>query len=428
MAKTPNMKPAGKSSKKDQSLLSIALNARVPFVGIHTEDVMYLPNLFKGLLGYLPIKLSVANLTEDKIDNEVYYLSETSTPKAYGNLVTLHQLFEKKGATLILVNPPKPHPTIFDIGLVAPSKDMIFDLLNALTGSDEASNAIMNQTGSMGLKQVTTAAGLTMARDKSITVDGMAKTRKAIFNNPKGVVQMSLDQTFYIPNKHVAAFAAKEKAFFLGATDKRMRPRGILMDGPPGTGKTESVKWLARQWGVSAFRLDMASVQDKYVGESQRYLSNALQQIEAEAPCILLIDEVEKVMSKKTNDSSGTKSDMLSQVLWWLQEHDKRVLTIMTTNDKSAIPPEMVRPGRIDKHLDIDGLNFEEATDFLTQMLPTFDVTFETADEESDFIDAVVTKVFQPLNEGELAVHAAITARAIEALKVYFATTEPQEG
>lgn len=417
------------SQTKEQgmSLLKMALEARIPLVGIHTEDVMYLADLFEGVLGYKPKKLLLNKDVKEQISNDVFYLTETSSEKLYGMLVTYHQMLEKAGASLILVNMKKSHPTIFDVGLVAPPKPVIEELLFKATGNKDAAHAIMNQTGSMGIKQVTTAAGLTMARDKSITVDGMARTRKQMFQSPKGVVQLSLDQQFYIPNPNVEAFAKKEKMFFLEAEDRRLRPRGILMDGPPGTGKTESVKWLARQWGVSAFRLDIASVQDKYVGESQRFLANALQQIEAEAPCILLVDEVEKVMSSKTNDSSGTKRDMLSQLLWWLQEHSHRVLTVMTTNDKSAIPPEMIRPGRIDKHVFIGGLKMEEAAEFLGKMLATFEVSFETGDEEAEFIDAVVAKAFEDVDTEEASAavaHATITNRAIEALKNYFNPSE----
>lgn len=409
--------------EQGMSLFKIAVEARVPIIGIHTEDVMYLPDLFTDVLGVKPHKLDVTKINADNIEDKVYYLSETSTPKINGSLVTAHQIFEAKGASLILVNPAKPHATIFDVGLVTPTKGKIKSILKEVTGSEESAVGIMNQIGSMGIKQVNTAAALTMARDKSLTVEGMAQTRKTMFQNPKGVVQLSLQQDFYIPTKAIESFAKKEKEFFLEATDRRMRPRGILLDGMPGTGKTEAVKWLARQWGVSAFRLDIATVQDKYVGESQRFLANALKQIEAETPCILLVDEVEKVMRRDNRDSSGTKADMLSQLLWWLQEHDHRILTMMTTNDKEAIPKELIRPGRIDKQIFVQGLTHDESVEFLGQMLGTFSIQFETGDEESDFIDAVVTKAFTPLNGNEQpdrVAHAHLSGLAIEAMKNYF--------
>lgn len=65
------------------------------------------------------------------------------------------------------------------------------------------------------------------------------------------------------------------------------------------------------------------------------------------APCVVLIDEVEKVF--QSGEDGGVTSRILSQLLWWLAEHRTRVLTVMTTNDYAAIPPELYRPGRLDK-------------------------------------------------------------------------------
>jgi SpoVK/Ycf46/Vps4 family AAA+-type ATPase len=165
---------------------------------------------------------------------------------------------------------------------------------------------------------------------------------------------------------------AKEKQFFLHSRDERLVPRGLLFDGPPGTGKTMAAKYLAYELAVPLYRLDVSGVKGKYVGESESSFSEALRRIESSAPCVVLLDEVEKLFAG--NDTSGVTQGILASLLWWLQEHGSRVLTVMTTNKVSTVPAELYRPGRIDEVYKFSLLESTEAQKLAKFILKTYDV------------------------------------------------------
>jgi ATP-dependent 26S proteasome regulatory subunit len=94
------------------------------------------------------------------------------------------------------------------------------------------------------------------------------------------------------------------------------------------------------------------------VGSSERNLATILTAVEQEPACVLLIDEIEKLFGE--SDDSGVTYRLLAQLLWFLQEHKNRIFTVMTTNDKSKLPPELYREGRIDKVLTLGTLGLVE--------------------------------------------------------------------
>ncbi len=112
----------------------------------------------------------------------------------------------------------------------------------------------------------------------------------------------------YVPNQELKEFCDEEKEFFLTEQDFRLRPRGLMFDGASGTGKTQGAKYIANQWGVPLFRLS-AGFMNKWVGDTENNFDSALKAAEAAAPCILLIDEIEKFFAGQksgNSDSSGT--------------------------------------------------------------------------------------------------------------------------
>lgn len=140
-----------------------------------------------------------------------------------------------------------------------------------------------------------------------------------------------------------------------------------LLDDFTVTHNTAASKFVAREWGMPLYRLDIGALKDKYVGNSEMYLRNALQQLDVVEPAVVLIDEVEKAFT--TQLDSGVTSNLLGSLLWWLQEHSTRIFTIMTTNNKDTIPKELYREGRIDDIMVFKGLeNLKDATDFANQV------------------------------------------------------------
>lgn len=131
-------------------------------------------------------------------------------------------------------------------------------------------------------------------------------------------------------------------------------PRGILLVGVPGCGKSLSAKAIAAFWNLPLYRLDFATVQGKYVGQSEQQLKEALQTAEHLSPCVLWIDEIEKGLGASESDSSGVTTRMAGQFLFWLQECKKLVFVVATANDVSKLPPELLRRGRFDELFFVD--------------------------------------------------------------------------
>jgi len=139
-------------------------------------------------------------------------------------------------------------------------------------------------------------------------------------------------------------------------------PRGILLVGVPGCGKSMSAKSIALNWKLPLYRLDFATVQGSYVGQSEQQLKDALLTAEHVSPCILWIDEIEKGLSGATSGSrdGGVSTRMVGQFLFWLQECKKQVFVVATANDVSLLPSELLRRGRFDELFFIDLPTTEE--------------------------------------------------------------------
>ena len=129
------------------------------------------------------------------------------------------------------------------------------------------------------------------------------------------------------------------------------QPKGAMLVGVPGTSKTVSAEILASYLKIPLLSLNIARVMGSYVGQSEHRIMEALRIAKSVAPCVLLLDECEKVlgghMSSNATDS-GTLSRVMAQILNFLQEDNTGIITIMTSNDVSQLPPELTRSGRID--------------------------------------------------------------------------------
>lgn len=131
-------------------------------------------------------------------------------------------------------------------------------------------------------------------------------------------------------------------------------PRGILLVGVPGCGKSLSAKAIAASWNLPLYRLDFATVQGQYVGQSEQQLKEAFQTAEHVSPCVLWIDEIEKGLGGSGSDSSGVTTRMVGQFLFWMQECKKLVFVVATANDVSMLPSEILRRGRFDELFFVD--------------------------------------------------------------------------
>lgn len=139
-------------------------------------------------------------------------------------------------------------------------------------------------------------------------------------------------------------------------------PKGMMIVGMPGCGKSLAAKATAKLFKVPLVRLDVGRLLGKYIGESEENMRRALKLAEAISPCVLWIDELEKAFSGigSTGGGSDVTTRLFGQFLTWMQEKENTVFIVATANDISRIPPEFLRKGRFDELFYVDFPNNEE--------------------------------------------------------------------
>lgn len=151
------------------------------------------------------------------------------------------------------------------------------------------------------------------------------------------------------------AFESKAQRFGL------KEPKGILLLGVPGCGKSLTAKCIASEWKQPLLRLDVGKIFQAEVGASENNIREAIATAEAVAPCVLWIDEIEKGLNTGGGEKDGgTNSRVFSTILTWMQEKTKPVFVVATANDISHLPPEFLRKGRFDEIFFVDLPNYEE--------------------------------------------------------------------
>ena len=131
------------------------------------------------------------------------------------------------------------------------------------------------------------------------------------------------------------------------------KPKGLLLTGVQGSGKSLAARAVAGSWNIPLLRLDMGALYNKYIGETEKNLRQCLQQSEQMAPCVLWLDEVEKGIAS-SGDEEATSRRVLGTLLTWLAERQSAVFLVMTANDISRLPAELMRKGRLDEIFFVD--------------------------------------------------------------------------
>lgn len=133
-------------------------------------------------------------------------------------------------------------------------------------------------------------------------------------------------------------------------------PRGALLLGVQGCGKSLCARVIAADWHLPLLRLDPGVLYQKFVGETESRLRQALTQAEAMAPVVLWIDEIEKAFASASSDSAdgGLSQRMFGSFLTWMQDHRAAIFLVATANNITALPPELVRKGRFDEVFFVD--------------------------------------------------------------------------
>jgi ATPase family protein associated with various cellular activities (AAA) len=248
-------------------------------------------------------------------------------------------------------------PTAVLTQLPPPDRDALFRALRGMT-----------------LNQARQAISHAMLKDGKLTAAGIPDIldRKAQMIREGGLLEYypAADNQFELGGfanlkswleRASLGFTAQAQALNLQA------PRGILLVGVPGCGKSLAAKVIAREWKLPLLKLDAGRLYDKYIGESEKNFRSAVAVAESMAPVVLWIDEIEKGLVSGGGDAdAGLSRRLFGAFLTWLQEKRQDVFVVATANDLSVLPPELLRKGRFDEIFFVDLPNEEERKAILT--------------------------------------------------------------
>lgn len=349
------------------------LVCKIPLIAIHTNDEL---NIRKILEYTLSSKNKKAKFI--KVPNTTALLKITTMIDTYGfmlepdaiNYNELHRLLEKQDKVLILVNPEHTHDAIYDAGYITTPISLIEARLKNLLEDTSVIKYFLPILKDLTLKQIDDIIKLSSYIYGDISEQSLYAVKRKYNTVTTGVQSVDTKLKFYYKIPKVEQWLQSQGRLIHHHIPKELKPRGLLFHGGAGVGKTYSAKRIADKLEIPLYRLDLGALMGKYVGQSEQNLEKALATIESASPCVMLIDEIEKIF-QSTGDS-GVSDRLLSQLLWWLQEHQSNVITIMTTNNRSALPKELYRAGRVDSSVLFTTLNKEESLDFCERLCEVY--------------------------------------------------------
>jgi SpoVK/Ycf46/Vps4 family AAA+-type ATPase len=158
------------------------------------------------------------------------------------------------------------------------------------------------------------------------------------------------------------------------ARDFGLEPaKGVIILGVQGCGKSMCARAIAGEWELPLVKFDTAAIFDKYIGETEKRIQKVFKVAEGLAPCVLWIDELEKIFAGSAPDSAsadaGVSSRLLAAFLSWMQDRKAPVFVAATCNNVTVLPPELIRKGRFDKLFFVDLPNLAERKQILVIQL-----------------------------------------------------------
>ncbi len=223
-----------------------------------------------------------------------------------------------------------------------------------------ALNALVRNLQGLSWSDARRLARAAIFDDGAITPSDLPAVNKAKFDllDLEGAVHFELDTARFSEVgglSHLKQWLMQRRGAFLeGRQPQGLEPpRGILLLGVQGAGKSLAAKAVAGLWELPLIRLDMGALYNKYVGETEKNLREALQMAELMSPCVLWMDEVEKGLAQSDSDD-GVSRRLLGTLLTWMAERTHPVFLVATANDVSRLPPELMRKGRMDEIFFVD--------------------------------------------------------------------------
>ena len=403
-----------------QLLLKYA-KARIPFVSIQSIEKNRVLEILKNISEELSLRFFVFTLSKGiyhistnrviKEDKTVYgaidFMTEemkknanltlvmTETPdiscessdaKQFLDLVSLAN---ETGGQIIVLNHKAIWPTLQRQGLTItldmPNEDEMYEIISSYIDvyrtmipieweQEDIHEAAATMAGVTQIEAENVLAALVATgKIQKSDMDEVRHATDRVFSNISGLERIEVSHDI----QNVGGLSGlqkwlNEKKLLLNHENREylkskglQPPRGILLVGVPGCGKSLSAKSIAASWKLPLYRLDFATVQGSYVGQSEQQLKDALTTAENVSPCILWIDEIEKGLSGTGSNDGGVSTRMVGQFLFWLQECQKMVFVVATANDVSQLPSELLRRGRFDELFFIDLPNANERREIL---------------------------------------------------------------
>ncbi len=362
-------------------MFQLAIDARIPIISVTTGDLV---NLEATLEHYVDASLARAGdlnslLLGIKKCEFTYMVAPTES-----NWVDIYHKIAQipnREPVVIVVNQEDSDSSFFDAGPLPTPKALLRQLLSKCADKAGISDLLRVLAG-VSLKEASELVALATAEYGELTPRAVSAARRAMPINLHGLSIVDTDYAHYMPDSGLDGWLGTNGKVFLmnGSVHPNIVPRGLLLKGDSGTGKTMAAKYIGNRLGLSVYRLDIAASLNKYIGQSEGNVRAALDHVETLAPCLLFMDEVEKIFRK--DDDSGTSNRILSTILWWLQEHKHRILTVMTCNDDAHMPIELTRKGRLDETFTLHGFdNDSDKLHFIEQEL----IALEAEDDCIEF-------------------------------------------
>lgn len=244
------------------------------------------------------------------------------------------------------------------------TRDMLSRMNVSINISGEDTNRLLNNLTGLTLTEAEKIITKLIVEDGELSPDDVrkaAEAKKVIVEregvleyypaeeNMSGIADLAALKSWLSKRKEIVTNPEKAREFGLTF------PRGILLLGVPGCGKSLCAKAVAMEWGLPLLRMDPSGLYNKYIGESEKNFSRAMKTAEKMSPVVLWIDEIEKAFSSDAGAADGGLSTRIfGTFLSWLQERKGDVFIVATANDVKALPPEFMRKGRFDEIFFVD--------------------------------------------------------------------------
>lgn len=328
------------------------------------------------------------------LDNPEILREMRDLADAYG---LMNSAFVLTGESITLPKNIAHDAVYFEMGL--PDEDELYQTLSVLMRElkhryrlkislqGEEINEFVHALSGMTLKQARQAIAYAAFVDGELNRDDILKVihRKAQILKEESLLELypAEENTAmlggFVGLKHWLKQA--KVGFSLAARQLNLpSPKGILIVGVQGCGKSLAAKTIAQQWHLPLLKLDAGRLYNKYVGESEKNFRQAIKLAESMAPAVLWIDEIEKSFGGSSEGDGGLSLRLFGSFLTWLQEKSQEVFVVATANDLLQLPPELLRKGRFDEIFFVDLPNAQERAAIFTIHLKRHHQNFKDFD------------------------------------------------